>query len=139
MRKKFFQPEIFRYVFDSSSLINIERSGRRNMKRLRDRIGAVLIPEKVAQEIYQPNTPLQRLLDSYPQVSSPLQDTAEEEQYLRIRSQDGIDDAEAAAMAIALNRQMPLVIDERETKATGKARNHGIKVLSSGDFVKSEM
>jgi len=41
-------------------------------------------------------------------------------------------------MAIALKRELRLVIDERNTKATGKARNHGIKVFSSEEFIKGK-
>jgi hypothetical protein len=39
-------------------------------------------------------------------------------------------------MAIALKRNLTLVIDERNTKATGKANNHGIKTLGWQEFLK---
>ena len=137
MGKKSVQPELFQYVFDASSLINIERSGQ--MALLRSLKGALLIPEKVAQEVGQPNTPLQRFTATYPDVIVQFQNAGEEHDYLRFCSQRVIDEGEASAMAIALNRNKQLVIDERETKATGKAREHGIEILSSQDFIKQRL
>lgn len=133
MAKRPFQPELFQYVFDASSLINIERS--RKMVQLRSLKGAVLIPKKVAEEVSQPNSPLARFVSSYPGVVTPFMTAQEEDDYLRFCSQRVIDQGEASAMAIALNRNKQLVIDERETKATGKAKEHGIKTLSSQDFI----
>jgi len=137
MGRKSVQPELFQYVFDASSLINIERS--RKMALLRSLKGAVLIPQKVAEEVSQPNTPLQRFITAYPGVIAQFQTAREERDYLRFCSQRVIDEGEASAMAIAMNRNKELVIDERETKATGKAREHGIKVLSSQDFIKQRL
>lgn len=101
------------------------------MDLLRKLKGALLIPERVAKEVSQPNTPLERFITMYPDVVTRLQTQAEEREYLRFYSQRVVDEGEASAMAIALNRHKALVIDERETKATGKARQHGIEVWSS--------
>lgn len=136
MRKKQFQYEIFKCVFDASSLINIEREGK--MNALRKHKGAVLIPEKVAGEINQPKSPLHGFITKYPETVISFQ-ANEEDRYLQIRSQVGIHDGEASAIAIALNRGLSLVIDERETKATGKAKNHGVKTLSWRDFLKGNI
>lgn len=59
--------------------------------------------------------------------------SGEKEQYLRVRSQVGIDDGEAAAIAIAIKRKLSLVIEDRKGKT--KAENHGIKTLSWEDFL----
>jgi predicted nucleic acid-binding protein len=125
-----FQKSLFQYLFDSSSLINIERS--KKMTVLRKRRGEVLIPEKVAAEVNQPNTPLHRFISKFYQVVIQFQNN-EEQEYLRVRSQIGIDDGEAAAIAMAIKRQLPLVIDDK--KGREKAENHGVRILSWQDFI----
>lgn len=124
------QQELFQFVFDASSLINIERN--RKIGKLRRAKGAVLIPEKVAKEVNMPNSPLHRFINRYPQVVTPFQ-ANEEELYLKVRSQIGIDDGEAAAIAVALKRNLPLVIDDMKGKT--KSENHGIKTLGWQDFI----
>lgn len=140
MRKKDFSLELWRYIMDSSALINIQRNA--GIIILKKRIGAILMPEKVAYEVaYHPmitkTDPLRQFVLENPQLITQFQNN-EEDEFLQIRSQPEIDDGEAAAMAIALKRELRLVIDERNTKATGKAKNHGIKVFSSEDFIKGK-
>ena len=121
------------HVFDSSALINIERRGQ--TQHLRRRRSEVILPEKVAGEVKVPGYPLNTFLKHYPNVITPF--TPEEEnQYLRIRAQPGIHDGEAAAITIALSRQLPLVIDESAKRGKGKAENHDIQCLGSEDFIK---
>lgn len=134
MARKPFQAELIQFVFDASALINIEQSGQ--MDRLRTFKGGVLISEKVAEEVNQRGKPLRRFISRYPEVVSPFVDIQEEHDYLRFRRQPVIHEGEASAMAIALNRNKCLVIDEKETKATGKAREHGIATMSSQEFIK---
>jgi len=126
-----FEKSLFQYLFDSSSLINIERN--KKMTILRKRRGEVLIPGKVATEINQPNTPLHRFISKFYQVITQFQNN-EEEEYLRVRSQVGIDDGEAAAIAMAIKRRLPLVIDDK--KGIEKAENHDVKTFAWQDFVK---
>ena len=138
MKKKTFARQFWRYVVDSSSLINIEQN--EGVKTLEERKGAILISERIAYEVaYHPRIlktdPLRQFVLKYPQVITQFQDN-EGEEYLRILKQQGIDRGEASAMAIALKRELPLVIDERNTKATGKANNHGIKTLRWQDFLR---
>ena len=102
------------------------------MNRLRKRYEEVILPEKVAEEVNKPRSPLENFLNSYPGVVVSFT-TAEEDQYLEIRAQPGIDDGEAAAIVIALSRNKPLVIDDR--KGRNKAENHGIRCLSWEQFV----
>lgn len=131
------QKGLFQHVFDMSALVNIKIN--RKMRILRRRKDSVIIPEKVAEEINYPGIPttepLRRFISRYPQIIIPLR-VDEQHEYLRFRRQPGIYKGEASAMAIALKRNLPLIIDERETKATGKAKNHGIKTLSWQDWVK---
>lgn len=125
------QEELFQYVFDASSLINIER--QKKMGELRKHKRGILIPEKVAVEVNMPNSPLHKFISKYPGVVTSFQ-KIEEEEYLRVRSQIGIDNGEAAAIAISTNRRLPLVIDDKKGKT--KAENHGVKTLSWQDFLK---
>lgn len=138
MKKRIFTAEFWQYVFDSSSLINIERN--KGVKILEQRKGAILISEKVAYEVaYDPRVkktdPLRQFVLGNPQMITQFQDD-EEEEYLRILQQQGIDPGEASVMAIALKRGLPLIIDERNTKARGKARNHGITTYTWEEFLK---
>ena len=138
MKKKIFAQQLWRYVVDSSSLINIER--KEGIKALEQRKGAILISERIAYEVaHDPKIlkgdSLRQFVLRNPQVITRFEGS-EEEEYLRILRQPGIDLGEASAMAIALKRKHPLVIDERDTKATGKANNHGIKTLSWREFLR---
>jgi predicted nucleic acid-binding protein len=137
MKKKSFTLEFWQCVMDSSSLINIEHKA--GIKALEKRKGGILIPEQVAYEVaFDPRVsrtdPLRKFVERYPELVTSFQGE-EEEEYLRIASQPGIGPGEASAMAIALKRKLPLVIDEKETKARGKAKNHGIRTLSGQDFI----
>ena len=138
MKKKAFTPEFWQYLLDSSSLINIEQTA--GVKLLEQRRGAILVSEWVAYEVaYDPKVtktdPLRQFVLRNPQVITQFQDN-EEDECLQILRQPGIDPGEASAMAIALKRKLPLVIDERDTKATGKAKNHGITTLSWQEFLR---
>lgn len=131
--------EFWRYVIDASSLINIQHN--KGIKALADRKGAILISKQVEYEVAKnpkiPKTdPLRQFVEDNPQIVTPFQDN-EEEEYLRILLQPGIDPGEASVIAIASKRNLPLVIDERDTKATGKARNHGVETLSWQKFLET--
>jgi predicted nucleic acid-binding protein len=140
MKKKYFTIGIWQCVMDSCSLINVEHD--MGIKELESRKGAILIPPQVAYEVaFHPKVfktdPLRRFVEKYPEIITQFQNN-EENEYLRIASQQGIHPGEAAAMTIALKRNLPLVIDEKDTKAKGKANNHGIKTLSWEDFLKEK-
>ena len=138
MKKKAFTREFWQYLVDSSSLINIEQN--EGVKTLEQRRGAILISQRVADEVaYDPrirkSDPLRQFVLRNPQVITQFRDN-EGEEYLRILKQQGIDAGEASVMAIALKRKLSLVIDERDTKATGKANNHRIKTVSWREFLR---
>ena len=140
MKKSDFTADFWQCVLDSSSLINIERNGGiRTLERLK---GSILIPEKVAYEVafdhrVRRTDPLRKFVNKYPRIITQFQGD-ENDEYLRIVSQPGIGPGEAAAMTIALKRKLPLVIDEKETKARGKANNHGIETIDGQDFLKGK-
>ena len=130
MKKKTFTREFWQYVIDSSSLINIEQE--QGVRALEQRKGAILLSERIAYEVaYHPKIlkadPLRHFVLRNPSVITQFQGS-EEEEYKQILRQPGIDPGEASAMAIALKRKLPLVIDESDKKATGKANNHGIRL-----------
>lgn len=127
------QQALFQYVFDSSSLINIEMNGK--MAFLRKRRSEILIPEKVKEEIYKPpSKPLYRFIKNYPSVVTPFL-YSEAEEYLKIRSQIGIEDGEAAAIATSIKRKLPLIIEDK--KARAKAENHGVECHNWQEFLSS--
>jgi predicted nucleic acid-binding protein len=137
MKKKAITLELWQYVMDSSALINIQRN--RSIKALEKRKGQILIPEQVAWEVaYDPrvhkNDPLKKFVLDNPDAVITFKGE-EGQEYLRFASQLGIGPGEAAAMAVAFKRNIPLVIDEKETKARGKANNHGITTLSGREFL----
>ena len=126
------QKSLFQEVFDTSSLIDLKNN--KKMRFLRSRKGEILIPEKVADELNRGSIrdPLRNFIKKYPEVVSIFKNS-EEEEYLKVRSQIGIGDGEAAAIAIAFKRNLPLVIDDN--KARKKAQNHNIKTLNWQDFL----
>lgn len=130
------QRELFQYILDASSLINIDRDNKMNL--LRKRKGSVIIPQKVADEVaFHPlirsDDRLRKFVIKYPELVAQFKNN-EEEEYLRLRRQHGIHDADAAAIAMAKRRQLTLVIDDK--KAKEKAENHGVETLTWQDFVK---
>ena len=107
---------------------------------MEERKGAILISERVAYEVAEhpkvlKTDPLRQFVERNHQIVTQFKDN-EEEQYLLILQQPGIDEGEASVIAIASKRHLPLVIDERDTKATGKAKNHGVDTLSWQNFLK---
>jgi predicted nucleic acid-binding protein len=136
MKRKTFNFQLWQYVLDSSSLINIQQN--EGVRILERRKGAILISEKIAEEValdprIRKSDPLRQFVLNNLEIITQFKN-GEEEEYLRILKQQGIDPGEASAMAIALKRGLPLVIDD--TKATGKAQNHGIKTWDWKKFVR---
>ena len=138
MKKKGFARGFWQYVIDSSSLINIEQN--RGVRTLEQRTGAILISERVAYEVASDpkilkTDPLRQFVVANPQIVTQFQNN-EGDEYLLVLRQPGIDEGEASVIAIAAKRHLPLVIDERDTKATGKAKNHDVNTLSWQEFLK---
>jgi len=86
----------------------------------------IVVPYRVAKEVNTPGTALERWLSRNRQRVTPFLTTKEHELYYQFYTQTEpkIDDGEAAAMAVALNRGATLVIDDNTARA--KAESHGI-------------
>ncbi len=107
------------------------------MKELRERKGSILIPEKIAFEVaFNPKipstAPLKKFVPKHPELVTQFKQD-EEDEYLQLRSETGIDDGEAAAIAVAYKRKLPLVIDDGMGKA--KAKSLGISTKSWEEFL----
>lgn len=122
---------LFRYVFDASSLINIERAKKTPL--LRANFKQVLIPVKVAIEVNQKNSPLQRFLKRYPHVVTELTE-AEGLTSLQLLARPSIHDGEAEAIAVAYHRNLALVMDDGQPSII--ARGMGIATLKWTDYTK---
>jgi len=126
-----YQRDLFQLIFDASSLINIERTG--NLGFIKKRKDSIIIPGGVYSEVNLPHSPLLNFIQRNPEMIAFFEPT-EEEEYLRIRSQIGIHKGEAAAIALAVCRQLPLAIDDKNGKL--KAESHGVRTLNWRDFIK---
>ena len=125
----------FQRLFDASSLIHIENS-KKAMRALRRRKDEVRIPQKVAEEVRKPSTPLAKFIAAFPGVVTRFMNDQESEDYLRVIRQPGIHHGEAAAIAMAINRHLALVVDD--PRAREKARSRGVTTLSWSEFLKSQ-
>jgi predicted nucleic acid-binding protein len=104
------------------------------MTHLRRRSADVLLPEKVAEEVGQPGSPMQRFLTRYPSVVTPFT-PSEEDGYLQMLKQPGIDEGEAAAITLAISRgPLPIVIEDKRGRQ--KAENHNLHCLYWHDFIR---
>src|SRR5438093_8552846 len=100
---------LFPKVFDSSSLISIEKS--KQMPALRARRNEVILPRKVANEVGSQESPLRRFIKKNPSAVIDLTPD-EERRYLELLREPNIDTGEAAAIAVAEQRRYPLVISD---------------------------
>lgn len=106
------------------------------MRHLRLRHNEVVVPEKIAKEVRKGGRgkPLYKYLEDFSSVVSKFASDKEGIQYLLFRRQTEIHEGEAAAMAIACCRNLPLVADEKNVKK--KAGNHGIKCIDYKEWIK---
>lgn len=119
------------YVFDASSLIELERS---NNLRILDGLGSrARVPQRVAREVNKEGTPLRRWLIRNPRNITKFAIPREGELYLKLMGSKSIDDGEAAAIAIAANRGWTLVTDDRPAKKA--AIGLGVVCLSTKAFL----
>lgn len=122
------------YVFNSSSLIKLERSKGLRVLYLLEGEGRVIVPHRVAREVNKPRKPLETWLKRNPK--SVKQFLPEEGrlylEFLR-QTQPKIHDGEAAALAIALHRGCTLVADDGPTME--KARQHGVECIDTRELL----
>ena len=118
------------YVFDSSSLIDVERS--RNLRKIPVEPGAVVIPQRVFSEVNKPGTPIATWLRR--NRLAPTQFLPDEgSHYLRLkRDHTGLGDGEAAAIAIAVQRRGTVVTEDR--LATTIAEAQGARCVNTEGY-----
>jgi predicted nucleic acid-binding protein len=121
---------LFPKVFDSSSLISIEKSKR--MPALRARKDEVILPRKVAEEVASQESPLRRFVKRNPAVITDLT-PKEQNRFLELMSEPNIDAGEAAAISVAEARGHPLVI--ADGAARRRAVRLGVNCIAWRDFV----
>ena len=116
------------YVFDASSLINLERKDK-ELSFLSGLGGRVFISQKVAEEVDEPRSGLSRWISRNGGCIKSLL-PEEDRLYRRFITQADlrIHDGEATALAIAFNRDGTLVIDDKVARR--KAESHGIPCVS---------
>ena len=102
------------------------------MHVLRARHAEIVIPAKVSEEVSSQTSPLKRFIKRFPHVVVTLT-KQEETRYLGLLGQRGVDPGEAASIAIAENRRLPLVIIDGVPKRL--ATRLGIKCINWRDFV----
>ena len=120
------------FIFDSSALIDIENAGQVNALPPPGR--DYLVPWLVHKEINKKGKPLERWLRQYsvrPQRFLPQEHSI----YFGLITQRDIKihDAEATAIAMAINRKGTLVITEGPGRA--KAENHGVVCINGNEFL----
>jgi len=121
------------YVLDSSSLIHVERSS--DLRKLPPPNVRLFIPDRVAREVNKPRQPLERWLQRhYSLVTRMLPDEGRDYLTFRIQPETKLDDGEAAALAVAVNRDAALVTDDMA--AQRKAASHGVRCLGTTDFLR---
>lgn len=127
------------WVFDSSSLINFERTG--NLEHLTELGDWVLIPVAVAREVsYKADSQAALWLKRNPSRVVGFQSDDEEGLYWKLRQQKEpyqVHDGEASAIALARFRKGTLVCDESKNKpAMQKASHLDVSCLACSEFLK---
>ena len=122
------------YVFNASSLINLERNKSLRVLEQLAQSRRLVIPDRVAREVNAPRNPLESWLSRNRKTVTGLlpEEGTLYLQYLR-QTHPKIHDGEAAALAVAAHRGCTVVIDDRS--ALQKAAEHNISHLTSGAFL----
>lgn len=141
MIRKALEPSFWQCVVDADALINIERKyGIETLEKLK---GSLLITDHVEFDVARHpkiprSDPLRKFVERNPNIVTHFKED-EGQEYLQIRARHPhLGAGEVSSMVVALKRNLTLVTDEKETKATGKAKNIGIKTITSEDFIKGK-
>lgn len=123
-------PKPLRYVFDSSSLINLERS--RELRRLSTPGNSLLVPSRVAKEVSKGTSPLATWLRKG-KVAKFVVD-GENQLFMKIRLQEKLlSDADIQGIVIAQQRKATYVVDEAAARKV--AQNLGVRCINAEDFM----
>ena len=122
------------YVFDASSLINLERQNK--LWHLSEHGDLVVIHQRIAKEVTRnPRSDLAVWISRHPDKITRTFLPQESELYIRLRQQKTpkIHDPDAIAIAIAWYRKGILVCDDNP--ALQKANHYGVVYLTVDQFV----
>ena len=106
------------YVLDSCSLIHLEH--RSDLKKLPPVDSRLFVPHRVAREVNKPRTRLHTWLKKHPHVVT--QFVGDEGHLYLLFLRERLDDGEAAALAIAEQRNATLVTDDKAARALAGQR-----------------
>lgn len=121
------------YVFDSSSLIELEHS--RNLRHLPTSGGSwIVVPSLVAREVSKKGTPLEAWL-RHGRIARFV--GPEDEDFLRLLRQPGVHDAECQALAMAYHRGLTLVAEEGPIRR--EARRLSVRCINAEEFMEEYM
>jgi predicted nucleic acid-binding protein len=123
-----------RYVFDASSLINLERQNK--LWHLSEHGDLIVIHHRIAKEVTKnPRSDLAEWLAKHPDRITYTFLSQEGELYISLRQQrtPKIQDPDAIAIAIAWHRKGILVCDDNPARQ--KAKRHGVTCLTVDRFV----
>jgi len=122
------------YVFDSSSLIELERG--KQLRKLREPEGRIIVPDRVEGEVAKARAPLKTWLARHRHVVSRFAVPKEAEvwQALLRQTDPKVHDGEAAALAMAIVREKALVSEERAVQR--KAEEKDVRCLKATDFLR---
>lgn len=122
------------YVFDASSLINLERQDKLgHLSQLRD---LVVIHDRIAKEVTKdPRSRLSQWIASHPRSITHIFLPKETQLYIQLIQQKTpkVHDPEAIAIAIAWNRKGVLVCDDKP--ALQKANHYNVSSLTIDEFI----
>lgn len=124
------------FVFDASSLINLERLNK--LWHLTQHKDLVIIHERIAKEVTKdPHSDLSVWIANHPNNITHTFLTQESELYITLRQQKTpkIQDPDAIAISIAWYRNCFLVCDD--TAAITQAKHHGVICLSVDQFIQN--
>lgn len=124
-------PRHSRYVFDSSSLINLEHSSE--LKLLSKPGNLLIVPSRVAKEINKRGSRLGTWLKKG-KVAYFLVDS-ENQLFMKLRvSEKALSDADIQGIVIARQRNATYVVEEAAARKV--AEELGVRCINAADFMK---
>jgi len=122
------------YVFDASSLIELEGPDGKGLKHMLDRPGKwLVVPSKVAREVNSKSAPANTTNWLRSGKLSKFNVDSEGTLFMKIRTQETLlSDADIQGIVIAYHRKGTYVVEE--AKARTIAKNLGIRCLKAKEF-----
>lgn len=123
------------YIFDASSLIEIEGSKGKGLKCLPEYPGKwLVVPSKVAKEVNSKRAPKETKEWLNGGKAALFSSESEKRLYMKLRVQEGaLDDADIEGIVVAYHRKGIYVVEDGP--ATIVARKLGIRTMSAKSFL----